>query len=310
VSTCQEPAVWGLSVDDGPLPAHCHLYDFYTQQNIKASLFWIGSNVLSYPASAYEGFQGGHHICVHTWSHQYTTTLTSEQVFAELYYTKLAIKRVVGYTPRCFRPPYGDVDDRVRTIAAALDMITVLWDQDTNDWNLPVVGQAVIQQNFNEIFGNVSQQHGMMVLDHELDENITGIWIDNYPQIKTTFSAVVAGLTCNNITSPWAETNAPTYPDYAGYMSGGQATGDLTPVTDATSQILLTLGSPMTGASSSSTPSTPSTPSDDSPVVVYVTPSAESENVTPTSVKGITGAGSTNRFNILFGLGLVFVLLL
>ena len=59
---------------------------------------------------------------MHTWSHQYTTSLTNEQVFAELYYTKLVIKRVLGYSPRCFRPPFGDVDDRVRTIAYALEM--------------------------------------------------------------------------------------------------------------------------------------------------------------------------------------------
>lgn len=37
------------------------------------------------------------------------TTLTNEQAFAELYYTKKVIKEVVGYSPRCWRPPFGDV---------------------------------------------------------------------------------------------------------------------------------------------------------------------------------------------------------
>ena len=35
------------------------------------------------------------------------------------------------------RPPYGDVDDRVRAIAWQMGMRTVLWDEDTNDWNMP-----------------------------------------------------------------------------------------------------------------------------------------------------------------------------
>ena len=76
-----------------PLPGHCALYQLIAQQNIVADLFYIGTNVIVNPAAAYQGFQAGHQICVHTWSHQYTTSLTNEQVFAELYYTKLIIKR-------------------------------------------------------------------------------------------------------------------------------------------------------------------------------------------------------------------------
>jgi hypothetical protein len=36
-----------------------------------------------------------------TWSHQYTTSLTTNQVFAELYYTIKAIKEVLGVTVTC-----------------------------------------------------------------------------------------------------------------------------------------------------------------------------------------------------------------
>ena len=54
------------------------------------------------------------------------TGLTNEQVFAELYFSKKAIKEVTGVTVRCWRPPYGDVDDRVRYIASKLDMRTVV----------------------------------------------------------------------------------------------------------------------------------------------------------------------------------------
>lgn len=69
------------------------------------------------------------------------TTLTNEQVFAELYCmpstaccrvkadrrsedTKKVIKDVVGVSVRSWRPPYGDVDNRVRFFAQALDMRT------------------------------------------------------------------------------------------------------------------------------------------------------------------------------------------
>lgn len=37
------------------------------------------------------------------------TTLTNEEVFAELLYSKRIIKELVGVTVQCWRPPYGDV---------------------------------------------------------------------------------------------------------------------------------------------------------------------------------------------------------
>lgn len=64
------------------------------------------------------------------------TTLTNEEVVAQLYWTQKAIKETMGITPKCWRPPYGDVDDRVRAIAWQMGMRTFLWDQDSNDWNL------------------------------------------------------------------------------------------------------------------------------------------------------------------------------
>lgn len=59
------------------------------------------------------------------------TSLTNEQVFAELYYTRQIIKDLMGITSRCWRPPQGDVDNRVRVIAAGLNLTNILWTDDT-----------------------------------------------------------------------------------------------------------------------------------------------------------------------------------
>lgn len=69
-----------------------------------------------------------HQIAIHTWSHRYSTALTNEQMFAELWYTRKAIKEVIGVTPTSWRAPFGDIDDRVRFIAHKLGLTTVLWD--------------------------------------------------------------------------------------------------------------------------------------------------------------------------------------
>jgi peptidoglycan/xylan/chitin deacetylase (PgdA/CDA1 family) len=64
---------------------------------------------------------------VHTWSHHPLTTLTNEQIIAELGWTRKAIKDVAGVSPLTMRPPYGDIDDRVRAISMAMDLTPVIW---------------------------------------------------------------------------------------------------------------------------------------------------------------------------------------
>lgn len=71
------------------------------------------------------------------------TTLTNEEVVSELYWTQKAIKEVLGITPKCWRPPFGDVDDRVRAIAWLMGMRTIIWDRDTNDWGLVSAGGII-----------------------------------------------------------------------------------------------------------------------------------------------------------------------
>lgn len=67
-------------------------------------MFYIGSNVLNWPYGALRGVKDGHHIAGHTWSHKMMTTLTNQEVLAELYYTAKAIKYVTGITPLYWRP--------------------------------------------------------------------------------------------------------------------------------------------------------------------------------------------------------------
>ena len=89
ITFCPEPKTWGLTFDDGPDCGHNEFYDFLQSKNLRATMFYIGSNVLNYPLQAQRAITDGHEVCVHTWSHHYMTTLDDEQVFAELYYLSL-----------------------------------------------------------------------------------------------------------------------------------------------------------------------------------------------------------------------------
>lgn len=167
---CPTPSTWGLTFDDGPNCTHNAFYDFLKSKNQKATLFYIGSNVMDWPLQAQRGLTDGHQLAAHTWSHRYTTALTDEQVFAELYYTVKAIKWVTGVTVTAWRPPYGDVDDRVRAIAYHLGLDTIVWTDDTNDWDVKPQGaepSASIKANYASIMSKSSQ--GVVVLTHEIN---------------------------------------------------------------------------------------------------------------------------------------------
>lgn len=80
------------------------------------------------------------------------TSLTNEEAFAELYYSKKAIKDVIGVTVQCWRPPYGDVDDRIRYIAQSLGMTTVIWEDNTFDYEIATLSAAKVQANYVSSF--------------------------------------------------------------------------------------------------------------------------------------------------------------
>ncbi|KAI9633116.1 carbohydrate esterase family 4 protein [Dioszegia hungarica] len=225
-----EPNSLGMTVDDGPNCSQNAFYDFLREQNQKVSMYYIGSNVMIWPLQAMRGHQDGHEICVHTWSHQAMTSLTNEQVFAELYYTRQIIKDLMGFTSRCWRPPQGDVDNRVRLIAAGLNLTNILWIEDSNDWRANVAGSAVTPADVDRRYqgvidqakgGNYSTQ-GTILLSHQSTNYTMSTLMKWLPQLKAAFAHVVPVASGMNWTTPYAESNF-TYPSFAQIIANQSA---------------------------------------------------------------------------------------
>ncbi|KAF9208797.1 hypothetical protein CPC16_012199 [Podila verticillata] len=228
ISICPVAGTWGLTYDDGPMYywpvtkenskwAEPNLYDYLLKHNQKANLFYIGSKIMGAPAAAQRGLNDGHTICSHTWSHPSMTTLTNAEVVAEFYYSLRMIKQVLGITPKCWRPPYGDVDDRVRAIAWQMGMRTVIWDRDTNDWNIngdqvaPGPGAITYATANKTVNGWIKSREqgkdnsrGHIVLEHELSNatiTLSEFWL---PTIQKNYKTMPA-TACNNIAQPYWE---------------------------------------------------------------------------------------------------------
>ena len=110
VTECPDRLTWGLTYDDGPGLHTSELLTYLDAKDLKATFFVVGSRCAEYPASLQVEYMSGHQIAVHTWSHPPLTTLTNEQIIAELGWSKKIIKDLLGVTPKFMRPPYGDME--------------------------------------------------------------------------------------------------------------------------------------------------------------------------------------------------------
>uniref|UniRef100_A0A8H7XRL9 chitin deacetylase n=1 Tax=Psilocybe cubensis TaxID=181762 RepID=A0A8H7XRL9_PSICU len=171
IVSCPDKNTWGVR----------YVLDYLKQKNLTATFFVVGSRVVQHPAILIEEYMAGHEISVHTWSHSKPlTSLTNEQIVAELGWTRRVIKDVLGVTPTTMRPPWGDIDDRVRAISMAMGMVPIMWTAtptgnkfDTNDWMVAggSVNGSESFKSFQSILTQASTlETGFIVLQHDLSE--------------------------------------------------------------------------------------------------------------------------------------------
>lgn len=171
VLSCPNKRDWGLTFDDGPSDYTNDLVDYLDSQGVKATFFIVGSRVVERPDILQKIVKSGHQIGIHTWSHPMLTTISNEEIVAELQWTAKIINETVGLVPKYMRPPYGDFDDRVRGICAQLGYTITIWDRNTNDW---MIGDDTPDFNIQWVPSNFTQwvtensKTGHISLEHDI----------------------------------------------------------------------------------------------------------------------------------------------
>ncbi|KAI8645678.1 hypothetical protein BD408DRAFT_338207 [Parasitella parasitica] len=197
---CTDKTVWGTSFDDGPYEITRELLAYLKTINVKVTFFVVGKQVITYPEILKEAYDQGHEIGIHTWTHAELTTISNEMIIGELKWTEVAIKEVLGVTPRLMRPPRGDIDDRVRYIVNQLGYTPAMWSVDSQDWRITAGGQTEAG-----LLGNVTQwvnslptlTQGGNSLMHDLNKITVGAAIKAlpilHPHVKLSPVGVCAG---------------------------------------------------------------------------------------------------------------------
>ncbi|KAI9000987.1 hypothetical protein BD414DRAFT_473280 [Trametes punicea] len=180
--------VFAASFDDGPLDTSVPLYQFLKENNVHATHFMIGVNIIGYPDEFKMAFEDNQDdIAVHTWTHPYMTTLSDLDVVGELGWTMQLIHNSTGgRLPKYWRPPYGDADNRVRAIAKEVfGLTTIVWNQDTEDWSIGEAGgttRAKVDASLKQWISG-PKSPGLIILEHELTNNTVDAFIQAFPLI-------------------------------------------------------------------------------------------------------------------------------
>ncbi|KAG0205965.1 chitin deacetylase [Mortierella sp. GBA30] len=173
VVDCPGKKAWGLTFDDGPEPGTTEkLLTLMSEKNVTATFFVTGMKSAQAPRLLKQTLDKGHHLAIHTWSHSGLTTLKNEEVVAELKWTEKFIFDHTGYKLKYFRPPYGDIDNRVRAIAHQLGFKTVIWSTgwDSQDWQLPyktITPNQIVNIFKNDLTDIPERQRGVITLEHD-----------------------------------------------------------------------------------------------------------------------------------------------
>lgn len=82
-------------------------------------------------------------IANHGYYHLHMTKLTDARVRSELEQTQDILLRLTVMAPRLFRPPYGEVDDRLAKLACEEGLITIQYDIASGDPDVSLSAEAI-----------------------------------------------------------------------------------------------------------------------------------------------------------------------
>ncbi|WP_144207433.1 polysaccharide deacetylase family protein [Streptococcus constellatus] len=150
-----------LTFDDGPNAATTpQALDILSKYHVKGTFFMLGKNVAGNEQLVKRVHDEGHEIGNHSWSHPQLPILSLEQAKKQIADTQVALRAVIGESPKLMRPPYGAINDTIRN---AIDMSFIMWNVDSLDWK---------NRNTMSIMQQVKKQTaaGSIILMHDIHQ--------------------------------------------------------------------------------------------------------------------------------------------
>lgn len=121
-----------FTFDDGP-------YDKVTDRLVKvmakndsrATFFVVGNRVEKFADTLKNAYENGNQIATHTYDHSDLSKMKKAGIKKEMSLSVQVIKKITGQGPAMLRPPYGNVNDKMRK---TIKIPMIYWSVDTEDW--------------------------------------------------------------------------------------------------------------------------------------------------------------------------------
>ena len=157
------------------------LINILKKHNARATFFVVGDWADKNPVAVKKLYNAGHEIGNHSDTHPAFSTISRDEIKAEIISCNNKIKAITGVAPRLVRAPSGDYDNKSLEVTESLGMKMLQWDVDSLDWKLLSVNEM-----YNRVTSKV--QNGSIVLFHNgventpeaLDEILTKLKADGY----------------------------------------------------------------------------------------------------------------------------------
>jgi peptidoglycan/xylan/chitin deacetylase (PgdA/CDA1 family) len=124
------------------------------REKVPATLFlsgrWVEKNQ---GKTKYLASQKDFEIAAHSYWHPHLLEKDDARVIKEMKRTQTIIEKVTGKTPRYFRPPYGEVDERVAKLAKETGLITIQYDIASGDPDQNLSKERIVQRVLREAKG-------------------------------------------------------------------------------------------------------------------------------------------------------------
>jgi peptidoglycan/xylan/chitin deacetylase (PgdA/CDA1 family) len=139
--------VVAFTFDDGPWPNTTEqVLEILKQNNVKATFFWVGTQIQRSPDLAKKVAAAGHAIGNHTWRHplQNVSETTAAQ---ELGNTARLIYETTGIRTSLMRPPGGNLKGALVPYALKQQQTAVMWSVESHDYyvSAPLIVDNVLR---------------------------------------------------------------------------------------------------------------------------------------------------------------------
>ena len=165
---CTRPGEFVLTFDDGPGYGSTDLlFDMLDKYNVPAGFFLVGRNMRTASLLFQEEVRRGYETFIHTFSHPALPTLTQKQIYEEMFYTTQLFTQYSCRRPTLMRPPFGEIDAKVREVVYRMGSQAVIWQVDTLDWQDAKDHPEWVINNFTNNM-DAASPGGIMLLQHDI----------------------------------------------------------------------------------------------------------------------------------------------